>query len=233
MAAVSEGWAVALVGEDFDLDVARLNLRGPFDTWVEDYRVDGTSVLLLRSRGWSDMLKAREMLADADRLVTQINAIALLEQSDACPLTLGMAFRFDGNGKSLPIIVAAAGQMTITGGRVRFHTVSIGAPLAMPAPSRMQDRLERAAETDSVADLLTFITRADNWFDLFKAMESLESLIPGKAHGAKKRFADWDRTRRTANYARHSPTKQEPLPPNPPTLDEARQILLAAVNQII
>jgi hypothetical protein len=45
----SPGWAVELVGEKFDVDDFREMLPPPFDPWVEDYSMDGGSVVILRT----------------------------------------------------------------------------------------------------------------------------------------------------------------------------------------
>jgi len=227
-----EGWAIILAGDAFDLDDLRLALKRPFDPWVEDYDDDGTPVLLLRSEAWASLTTARELMDDATRLIDHINAAAMLNLGDSLPVSLGRIIKFKTDGSLDRVLIAATGKLTLAGSRVRARGVSVGALPSQPAPSPMQERLKKAATTDEVSDVFAFLVRADNWFDLYKAMESMESLVGGEAE-MKKHCVQWKRVKQAANYARHSPARRFTLPADPPSLDEACKIVFAAAAQLI
>jgi hypothetical protein len=235
MSDVSEGWALELRGEKFDLDDLREGLRPPFDPWVEEYELDGAAMLLLRSKNWSGLYSTADMMADARRLIDQINAVHLVGQPDARPIEYGVTLRFGQNGKPLPIMLAATGNFTLQGGRSRTTIAGRKDPSAEagPVPSPMQQRIARASSDDDTADLLGFVARANNWFDLYKAMECLER-VAGGGHVLKALETDWATVRQTANCHRHAPNEAKfPFPLNPPDLDQARAVVLRAVDKLL
>lgn len=230
---VSEGWAVELRGEQFDLDDLRHALKPPFDPWVEDYQHDGRSVLLLRSHGWMKLQSGAEVVEDARRLIDQINGAHIVVQSDARPVSFGITFRFDSEGNSLPVVIAAVGHIRMSGGRAHGRLMNTPAgPPCPPAPSPMQEMLARAIVEDTVADLLIFITRADNWFDIFKGMELIEEMLGGEGQ-VKKQEISWKSLKQTANWHRHAPGWKHQLPKNPPDISDAKDTLLRMANHVL
>lgn len=230
---VSAGWALELRGQKIDLDDLRESLRPPFDPWVEEYIEGGERLLLLRSDAWKELASTGEMMAEAARLIDHINGVLLIEHPDAKPISNGITLRFREDGSRVPVLIAASANITLEGCRVRGRAVvgSIEPPLE-PTPSIMQVRLRAADQQPVVSDLLTFINRADNWFDLFKAMESVERLIGGEV-AAQQISSDWKRVRRTANRHRHAPSPKHTLPTNPPSIPEARDLLIAVARHVI
>ncbi|MDK1493081.1 hypothetical protein QN219_24050 [Sinorhizobium sp. 7-81] len=99
-------------------------------------------------------------------------------------------------------------------------------------PSIMQRRLAKADSQDAIADFLIFLARADNWFDLYKGMERIEDFLGGERK-VQEINSGWKKTRQTANRYRHAPSERHPLPQNPPTLEEARRLVLAVVGLVI
>jgi hypothetical protein len=179
------------------------------------------------------MQSTGQMMADARRLIDQMNGAHLVDQSDARPISHGITLRFRADGTRIPVIFAASMHITLQGGRCRARgVVGNGQYPAEPVASPMQQRLERASSNGAVADLLTFVTRADNWFDLFKGMESVERLIGGVAK-AKALAPDWSRVRQTANCHRHAPSPNYPLPKQPASIPEARALLFRVAGQVL
>ncbi len=230
---VSEGWALELCGEAIDLDDLREALRPPFDPWVEEYLDGETARLLLRSKMWAGLGTTGEMMAEARRLVDQINGAHLVGQSDAKPITAGITLRFRADGTRDHVMIAATGHFKLEGMRVRMHlsNLAVGPP-PEPAPSPMQRRIARAVDNEIVADFLTFIARLDNWFDLYKALELAEDLCGGETD-AKRLEPRWKSLKRTANRYRHAPGPKHTLPPRPATIDEGREILLRIARAVI
>lgn len=231
MAEVSEGWALELRGDQFDLDDLREALKAPFDPWVEEY-VDGESpMLLLRSRNWKDIQTASEMMNDARRLVDQINGAHLVGQPDARPISHGITLRFTSEGKRVPIIISATATITLGGFRSRAR-LSTGATPSAPVQSSMQRQLARASCEDVAADLLAFISRADNWFDIFKAMECVQVLAGGQRK-VPALAPSLERARQTANWHRHAPSPKFPQPKEPLNLDEVRALVLVVAKKVL
>lgn len=228
-----EGWAVELRGEALDLDDLRDALVPPFSPWVEDYESDGQVMLLLRSAKWRSLESGHAVSADARRLIDQINAAQVLAHVDARKVVLGVALRFDAAGQRLPVIVAGSMEMTLGSARCRARaSVGAGVTMMLPSPSAMQQRLGRAERDEAAADLLGFVARADNWFDLFKAMETVERLV-GDARAVQQHDRAWKRVRQAANRHRHAPSPKYP-PPNPPVdFDEARAVLLRVAAAVL
>lgn len=233
---VSAGWALELRGHPFDLEDLEESLQPPFDPWVEKYREGGERFLLLRSNAWKTLASMDEMMADAARLIDHINGMLLLGQSDAEPISHGITFRFSEDGIRMPvatIIRVTAATLTYKGGRLRARASVGTAHIAKePTSSIMQLRLQAADREQVISDLLTFIKRADNWSDLYKGMESVERLAGGEA-AVQALSSDWKRVRRTANRHRHAPSSKYTLPNNPPTIAEARMILIDVARHVV
>lgn len=228
---VSEGWALELRGEKIDLDDLREELRAPFDPWVEDYLDGEDAVLLLRSHNWKDMKTTGEMMGDARRLIDQINGAHFLGQSDARLISAGATRRFGPDGATLPVVISATINITLGNVRVRGR-VSTGAAPNAPVESPLQRRLALANREEAVADLLVFLSRADDWFDLFKAIECVEKLAGGqkKAEGLA---AGWNDARRTANVYRHAPSPSRTLPKNPPSVVTVRTLIAEVARGLL
>lgn len=233
MAVVSAGWALELCGDELDLDDLRNTLKPPFDPWVEDYNDGERAMLLLRSQTWANLETTGEMMDDARRLLELINGANCVAHSDARPLVPGITLRFDPNGNRLPIVIAATGNITLRGVRARGRfSVGDGGQTQEPVASPIQQWLQRANTDDRTADLLAFIARADNWFDIYKAMECIKKLNSGGA--TEILHPEWRRVQQTANCHRHAPNPDAyPLPARPTDLSEARDVLLLVARQVL
>lgn len=231
MADVSEGWALELWGEPIDLDDLREDLKPPFDPWVEEYVSSEGAMLLLRSRSWKGMQTTGEMMDDARRLLDHINGAHLVGQDDAVPISHGATLRFDSVGQRLPVTLSATIDITFGQARMRGR-MSTSAQPAEPTASIMQQRLMRAGANGTTSDTLIFLTRADNWFDIYKAMECIESL-GGGTRALIAMWPEWKGARQTANCHRHAPSLRHPMPTNAPSLEEVRALVLKAARQIL
>ena len=84
--------------------------------------------------------------------------------------------------------------------------------------------------------MLVHVLRADNWYDVYKCVE-LAKLIAGGGAALKATLGtDWKKwrdTRQTANHFRHAPATGHPLPPQPPTLSEARQFVFRTIARLM
>lgn len=235
----SAGWAVEITGERFDLDDLREMLRKPFDPWVEDYHLQGTIRLLLRSNSWATVADSSVVLEDARRLVTRINGAKLVLQSDSLPVSLGELFNFRSDGTRLPILIAATGHFKLSGFRMRGRaTIASAEPPPPPTQSPLQNWLHGADTNNNHADLLEHLARADNWYDVYKSAEIIRR-IAKRGGGIRAlleptQSSQWDRVWQMANCMRHAPDPVKyPLPAIPPTIEEARTLLFLAARVVL
>lgn len=181
-----------LVGEKFDLDDLRELLKKPFDPWVEDYENDQGLWLLLRSNSWDRLTEATDVYHDAGRVIGLLNGQLRLIYTDAKPVKLGQTLKFGADGKRLPIIFAVTGQLRVTlgGVRARGRAVTSASPKP-PEESRVQRWLREAESDDVRAELFLHVSRADNWFDLYKSMELARKLLSNGKIETILSSSDW------------------------------------------
>lgn len=237
---VSPGWAIELQGEKLDLEDFESELAWLHTPWVE--RVDGT--LLLRSTTWASLQDGGAVMEEGHRLIEQLNGAARLVHDDARDVRLGALRRFDDNGHPMPVTIAATLNVTLDGVRGRGRAVVSPEPAAVSGPSLMQRAIAAADKdaSDNRAELLLHIARANNWFDLYKAMELAETIMGGeheltkalKAQGLGGDHKIWKGVRNTANHYRHAPPKANALPSNPSaTPDEGLIRILPTIRRVV
>jgi hypothetical protein len=86
---------------------------------------------------------------------------------------------------------------------------------------------------DLIGDLLVHLSKANNWFDMYKVIECLERGFGGEQEFIKLGWAppqQLKRLKRTANSFRHMRGKN---PPFPMTLLEARTLLVFLVRRAL
>lgn len=126
--------------------------------------------------------------------------------------------------------VGSAGSLTISA--PGQHPI---APLHSPppAPTAVQAWSAKASKNPDVADVLAHMGRADNWYDLYKAIEVCEEIAGDERKLAG--FAGVNKTRlkmirTTANHYRHARTYK---PPNAPTFAEAHAFVCEVVRNTL
>ena len=201
-----------------------------FDPCLEEYK----GKVLLRAKELDQLVNSGEVTMAAEVLVQLLHGAALLEYSDAKPLKVGNLVKFGPNGEQ----VSRSTQFTITIASSRTRDRAGNSKPEKPKPSIAQKRLNAAGRSLGATDLLIFLARSDNWYDLYKAMETARGLKGGKKKlrvhlEINQLEEEWDRTWDEANYQRHAwnvgPTTQ---PPNPPPFEEARLFVIAAVARL-
>lgn len=237
---VSPGWAIELEGEQVDLDDFEIELSRPHSPWVER---DGDR-LLLRSMTWVDLKTSSEVMYDGRRLIEQLNGAARLVHADAREVRLGALRRFDENGRPIQVIIGGTINMVLAAMRARGRGSVSPEPATVKLPNFMQ-RAIKAADKDATnvrSELLRHIARADNWFDLYKAIEFTEVLKGGEhaikfsleSNGFREDWQAWKLARMTANHYRHALPKANPLPPDPPgTPQEGLGLVLPTIRRVV
>ncbi len=225
MSGISSGWALEIRGASIDLNDIKQELGRPFDPWVEEYDDSGKIVLLLRTRQWIHCTNTNEMMAISNRLIEELNGALCLIASDAGKVTAGAAFKFDDDGNKLPVSIELEASFGF--GRVRTRAVlSLEDGSAVPVASATQRRIEAARSQILVSGLLIFTARADNWFDIYKAMETLEDLVGGDK-AARSKAPQWKNVKQTANHHRHASEFIHQKPRAVVTIDQAREVIIA------
>lgn len=232
------GWAVVLIGESFDVGDLEDRLPAPFDPWAEKYYDPAGPISVLRSKAWATLIEPRDVYADADRILERLHGEALLYDCDATRVRPGGLLRFRADGTKDAVVVAIAGEMKLRMGRFRARAKgTTGGPSSPPTETDTQKWFRRAETDDARAELLSHVSRAQDWFALYMVME-LTRKIAGNAAKLKAalgpNFPEWDRIWRTANCKRHAPDPiKYPSPVPPADLDPSRLFVLTIVRKLM
>jgi hypothetical protein len=234
-AQLSPGWVARVTGHEFDFSDWERILRRPFDPWCERIPRDGGVIWALRSRSFDNLQSAGEVRESAIPLIERLNG-ALSVEASAEPLKFDGVGRIEEEGGFHLTVFAeshsrARASVTATA-EVRGAN---GNPVPPPPPaeSSTQRWIKAAEENDDIADMLVFAGRADNWFDIYKALELAEKLAGGE-HKLRMRLGNtsnkYKRMKSTANYYRHARYHRPDLLT---TLVEARPLLSLIVRTVL
>lgn len=232
------GWAVEVNGEKIDLDDLQKRLPAPFDPWIEQFARCDEQKLVLRSHAWKRLNSAEEVHMDAARILERLHGQALLYDAEATRLTPGGVCQFDVDGKAHRTIIANTGKFNITLGRVRLRaTGSTGNSSSPPAETETQKWFRQAEDDENRGELLIHLSRAKDWYDVYKVMELIRKTAGG-SNGFKRLLGndqrEWERIWRTANCKRHAPDPiKYPLPDPPADFNEAWRYVLCKAKDII
>jgi hypothetical protein len=187
-----------------------------------------------------DGLRDVEIQTKAHELLTLMNAVAKIDYRGH-QVALGrvpvMVFSDGTRERTKVVTVDFALPMEFVA------TVSTGA-VHRPAMSSEQRWLQIAQRDGGVADALSHFVESDDWFAIYKTGEVIEDAVGGGKRGRKAvdgkgwlpkgSFAN---LMRTANHFRHSDrgrlSARYPLPPNPPSIDEARSSMRTVLRRWI
>lgn len=229
---MSAYWAVELVGHEADLAEVERALNPHFDPKVD--QVNGKLSLL--SEEFGDLESASDVRDRARAIIDVMNGAVLLLRG-AQPVRGGCVFRVQENGQIDQFIMMeamlASRPMLMTPTLVVKDRDGNVIPPPPPTPTDAQHWIRAAMDDGDIADLLSFLGRADNWFDLYKAIEMAEK-IAGNHHKLLHLLGDdakaFKNVRTTANWHRHARTHK---PAAPATLEEARVFVNHAVRMAL
>lgn len=233
------GWGIELQGHRLDLADWRSALHPikPDDPSVELVNAHGAEFFVLRCGLMDEIVEASEAQTVGKALHQRLNALFQIVR-EMENTTTGAMIRFDAD-KEPQRIALAVGNARL--GRIRSRGVGVALSAdgkELPPPKQRPSDIQRSLKMVSasgkqhLADAVIAYARADNWYDLFKAFEALSSQTSGKMVGWGWTSDDEiKRFKKTCHHYRHY---EEALPPNPPTMEEARsfvrQLLVQALN---
>lgn len=231
-------WAVQLDGASVDLDEWEQALPDLSDFRMVKVPQGDSLVSALAGPPLEALADASDVRARARLFIEQMNGVMWLAYR-ALPISLGSTvFRLGpGSSVGVNVFVESGTALRLRGLRA---VVTITQPdgttvSSTPATDPLYRRaLSEAESSDAVADLLVQAGRADNWFDLYKAIELAERLAGGEK---ELRFLMGDQggafknARTTANFFRHAP--RNPRPARLYTIEEARDLLAKAVEIVL
>jgi len=226
------GWAVTLEGHKFDLSDWATALKPPFEPSVEQLAQGET---VLRSHDFDGLDDATDVLERARELIGRLNG-AMRLYNRCHPVSAGPVMRFDEQGHRQIYMVIESNIVA------RAHVSAVGMAVGadgepietVPEPSATQRVMGLASGDDVVADLLRYLGQADNWYDIYKAIECAQDLVVGGEAGLKT-FLDESgpslkRVKTTANFYRHALAER---PSKPATLDEARAAIAGMADRVV
>ncbi len=228
------GWYVQLAGDAPDLADWARSLNAPFDPIVFS-EADGTTFLTTTEFG--DLDDASDVRDRALSIIAQLNG-AMSVMHGASPVVLNSVVHADATGaRRQYMIIEAAG--IVLGRATVFATAVVSGPDGQAVPpqppqaSSAQDWLRLSAQNDLVADMLAFLSRANNWYDLYKTIECAEKLVGGE-HSLPQYLGDTAKklkdVRTTANFYRHARAYR---PPHPVALTDALPIVRWVVRTVL
>lgn len=229
---VEKRWGVLLEGHQFDLLDWAEGLNSSFDPIVEKRMVRDEEAFVLYSKQFVEADDAQTVRHAADPMILAINgAMAILKGAGQVRIK-GIA---DFLADEPKIHVFAQGAIMM--GRSRMSATAQvlnadGSPVPAPPPqaSATQEWIDLSCRSDHVADLLTYASRADNWFDVYKMIEAASALAGNEPALVKLCGAEVKAAKRRANEARHHRVseKGEPL-----SFDHTRAIAFRAANIVL
>jgi hypothetical protein len=224
----NRAWGALLSGHVLDLQDWRETLLPPHAPWAEQWIINNTPRLVLRSSDFDQFEDSLAVWNAAKLLTTRLNG-AFAAHSNAEPLSVeGIAERrSDGTIGQHAIFAVGAAHA-----RARAGSLSASAQIG---PTAVQRWIELADQSDLVDDLLIHQSGEPNWYNLYKAFEVIRQLCGGQRALEQRPWCppELSRFTHTANIYRHSsahPSHNNP-PATPMSLSEAMNIIRAMTNE--
>jgi hypothetical protein len=225
-APIRTGWGALLLGDQIDLEDWEYLLKAPFDPWVERYGGD----LGLRAAEIDRCADLEEMQQRSLLLLDHVNgAVAASDGYGMRAVRFGGVVEFQSDGSRVCTVLAQFD------GRFRARARAARSPHPL-RPSETQSWAALAGVDEYAADALINFGRAGagNWFDLYKAFESIQT------SGKLDRAAERSRTSKnaiddlteTAAFFRHALTRNKAQKRRGPKMNfgKARELVRALLQ---
>src|SRR5205807_4047010 len=163
----SNHWAVALDGEQPDLQDAIRLFRNGSEISVRDGTLPDVSQAVLMANEFEASSSALEVRNAAERLLNLLNGILFIEEPARRPLRLVGVYEKNPDGTWNAGANFASANVLLRG--VKGTGVVSGA--ATPPQAAW---LAEGLDDDIVGDVLTYLRGLPDWFELYKAVETME-----------------------------------------------------------
>ena len=145
--------------------------------------LDADGQYYLKSDILDPLTDGNEVLDRARELVARVNGAMKVMHSDYQPVRVDGLITLHENGNRGVVIVPEAAKMTMRAGR---PTISVSGRAPTEAqPSDAEKWLELSTDDSDVLEVLHYLSREPDWFDLYKAYEVVRSALGGE----RKMFA--------------------------------------------
>lgn len=228
----SKRWGVELGGTDTDKKIWRVQLKLPFDPFVEEVKDDRGDYLVLRSTTFECLDTRGEVHNIAKQQFEMLNA-SMSANAHTDPVTIGAVVEFVENTQPRKHHFVSA-----TTGTIRIRAIMATATVidaqgsrieAAPMPSQAQLWMRAAALDPAIGSALRYINGKPGWVELYKAYEVIRNMPRGDIpNSLVSRFTQ------TANAAgRHQPSNKHKLPKIPMELSEAHDLMNNLISTAI
>jgi len=226
----SRVWGAILKGHIFDLQDWMEVLHPTHSPWAEEWTINDTPRLVLRSLGFDQLNDTSDVWEAAKMLVTRLNgAFATVKKSEPLSVEGIVERRPDGTIAQHAIFAVGGAHARARGGSLSGF-VQVG-------PTAVQRWIELADQNDLIDDLLVHQSAEPSWYNLYKAFEVIRELCGGHRELERR---DWcpsnlARFTHTANFYRHSgahPARQSP-PKDPMPLPDATNLIRGMANAFL
>lgn len=230
-------WWVSLKGDQRDLgDVADAFQMNN----VCRVELDEDGKYYLKSAEFNSLTDGWQVLAIAEHVVARINGAMKAYFSDFRPVQADGLTPVHKNGNRGVFIMATTDKLELRTSRATVELSGTSPP--EPRPSDAEIWLELSEADDDVADALYLLSRAPDWFDLYKAFEVVRDALGGKGE-MKSKLSDDEKDRQTfaervnlftwtADTYRHARRRGDP-PPNPMELKAAHATVRDLVSRYL
>lgn len=222
-------WLIELDGNEIDKSIWKALAKAPFDPHVIAHNISGNAILGLRSDEVDTAQSPREAMDIAKIVSDRIHGAISLEHATE-PLIPIRAYSIHPDGSLGTHILVEPAILKLRGGWIKIGVRDAQDNVTTPTsnPSNLQRWNASLSDSDLIRDLMMFVGRANNWFDIYKALEIAIDLFGNEKEletVLKNRGGpDLKKLKRTANHYRHA-TKHNSLPQTPPNLLQAREQL--------
>ena len=218
-------WVLEICGDDNDLNVAA-------DLWVDPDHIkiskfDDQGFFGITSSQFSTLSDARQVLEVGIRLLGLVNGALFIRDTSRKPLTPARVYEQTPNGVWNRNIIVGAGHYEIRGSAPDLRLdVSGEPPKTPPYPAWTA----AADSNDCVAEMLRYLSREPDWFDLYSAFEKMRDYLNRQYGQHQETRAGWpklDDFTESANVYRHSSAKWKRYTPEtaPMTLKDAQSFV--------
>jgi hypothetical protein len=215
-------WGVSLEGDKIDLYNLRTKLNGSYLHKYDFFISIVYDIYILRTAKLDQIEDPKAVFDHAKNSVQILNGcLHLVDVSP--PVKIGTVFEFGKNGE-VESRTRVSGPFTVY---VRKPESELASPVIF------KRALKVCGKYNYLADCVTYLAQADDWYNIYKSLESLELHFGGENPLLNKNFGDKPdikRLKRTANSFRHSAGRFEPIAA-PASLQDAKTLLLKIIDK--